>query len=52
MKCEKEGKTATYIGETSRTSFERGEEHLEGMYSKYEKNALWKHSALYHEGNL
>ena len=41
-----------YIGETSRTSYERGEEHQDGMENRHEKNALWKHSALYHEGGL
>ena len=43
---------AEYWGETARTAFERGEEHLEGLRNKYEKNSLWKHSVLYHEGTL
>ena len=43
---------AQYWGETARTSYERGEEHLEGLESKNEKNSLWKHSLLYHEGEL
>ena len=40
---------AVYLGETARTGYERGIEHLAGLDSKYEKNALWKHSILYHE---
>ena len=52
MKCEQVGTTAVYWGETARTGYERGQEHIAGMESRYEKNALWKHSYLYHEGKL
>ena len=52
MRCEREGTTAVYWGETARTGYERGTEHLAGLESHYEKNALWKHSSLYHEGSL
>ena len=43
---------AEYWGETARTAFERGEEHLVGMESRQEKNSLWKHSYLHHQGEL
>ena len=52
LKCEKGGIKAEYWGETSRTGYERGEEHLAGLESRYEKNALWKHSHVHHEGDL
>ena len=52
LECEKGGTKAEYWGETSRTGYERGEEHLSGLESKYEKNSLWKHSSIHHEGTL
>ena len=51
-KCEEGGVRAEYWGETARTGFERGEEHLAGLESQYEKNSLWKHSLLHHNGTL
>ena len=50
--CEREKVRAEYWGETSRTGFERGEEHVAGLENKYEKNSLWKHSVIYHGGGL
>ena len=52
LKCKGEGVLAQYWGETARTAFERGEEHLEGLAAKYEKNSLWKHSQIHHQGSL
>ena len=52
LECEKENTAAVYWGETARTGYERGVEHIEGLESKYEKNALWKHSSIHHEGEL
>ena len=52
LKCKEWGKRTEYWGETARTGFERGNEHLAGLKGKYQKNSLWKHSELYHEGNL
>ena len=49
---EEEGKIAEYWGETARTAFLRGEEHIKGLKEKKEDNSLWKHSALFHEGTL
>ena len=51
-KCEQEGKKAEYWEETFRTGYERGEEHVAGLESKYEKNPLCKHSFLHHRGEL
>ena len=50
IKCEQEKVRAEYWGETSRTGFERGEEHVTGLESRYEKNALWKHIEGDHRG--
>ena len=52
LECEKGNTKAEYWGKTSRTGFERGEEHLSGLESEYEKNALWKYSSVNHKGEL
>ena len=39
-KCRTEGVLAQYWGETARTAYERGEEHIGGMVCKNEKNSL------------
>ena len=52
LQCEKEGVRGEYWGETARTGYERGEEHLAGLESRYEKNSLWKHSHIHHGGTL
>ena len=40
---------AIYTGQTSRTGFERGEEHLDGLLKKNENNPLYKHVADKHQ---
>ena len=52
LRCKGEGTLAEYWGETARTAYERGEEHLSGMVARQEKNSLWKHSYIHHQGNL
>ena len=52
QECKKGGNKVEYWGETSRTGYKRGEEHLAGLKSQYEKNSLWKHSSLYYKGKL
>ena len=51
-KCKEKGILAEYWGETARTAYERGKEHLAGMKGKVEANSLWKHSIIHHEGEL
>ena len=41
---------AEYTGESSRTPFLRGREHLDGLRKRNEKNALWKHCEMFHGG--
>ena len=49
-RCKSKGVRAEYWGETARTGYERGGEHLAGLKGRYEKNGLWKHSELHHGG--
>ena len=41
-----------YTGETSRTGYLRGREHLEGLSKKNEDNPLWKHCVVAHDGEV
>ena len=59
-KCDEENRRTIYIGETSRSSFERMSEHMwlflhkkEGDVDKNQSNSvLWQHSKSAHEGRL
>ena len=42
-------KISHYIGETHRTFFDRSIEHLKGLESRTESNALFKHWQIYHK---
>ena len=49
--CEEGGrKRSVYTGMTSRTAFERGREHLEGLEKGNSENALYKHKSDHHLG--
>ena len=48
--CKANNKASTYIGETSRTAYERGLEHIRGHENEEEDNCLWKHSVEDHRG--
>ena len=39
-----------YVGETSRTLYERGKEHWRGFYSKAENSHIYKHHQIHHGG--
>ena len=49
--CKQSDIQATYQGETSKSAYERGNQHAEGLIKKLEENPLWKHAELYHEGD-
>ena len=49
--CKQSEIQATYQGETSKSAYERGNQHAEGLIKKLEENPLWKHAELYHEGD-
>ena len=51
MECEKNNVRAEYTGETSRTAFLRGREHIDGLEKENEDNALWKHCHQKHDKN-
>ena len=51
LKCKGTGVLAEYWGETARTAYERGEEHVTGLEAKNKDNSLWKHSSLHHGGS-
>jgi hypothetical protein len=49
LKCKEKGIEATYEGETSRTGYQRGQEHDKDMKKRTEDSPLWKHSSIHHE---
>ena len=51
--CEQQqGLESIYIGETSRTPYTRGVEHLDNLAKKRESSVLWKHCRSQHDGVL
>ena len=48
--CQSAGVTAHYCGESARTGYIRGREHLKGHNKKSEDNALAKHDSVHHGG--
>ena len=46
----KEGVRTCYVGTSSRTMYQRGAEHLDGLVNKKESNALYKHIVDVHGG--
>ena len=50
MECGRKGTEAEYWGESARTGFKRGREHLDGLADENEKAPLWRHSVVFHQG--
>ena len=48
--CHSQGKDRSYYGESSRTAFERGKEHLSGFQSENIDNHMFKHYSDEHQG--
>ena len=48
--CARRGTSAMYWGESARTGFKRGKEHVEGLFKEWEKAPLWRHSSTFHNG--
>ena len=42
---------ATYQGESSKSAFERGDQHAKGLVKKADDNPIWKHSELHHDSD-
>ena len=51
-KCKGEGKRRVYVGESGRSAWERGGEHLRAWRAKEEGSFLWKHSVNEHGDEL
>ena len=47
--CKKQGVKSEYIGETGKNAFTRSKQHLAGLKSRSEENALYKHWRNFHE---
>ena len=48
QECKSKGVSSEYIGESSRTAFLRGSEHLDDLAKKCEGSPLWKHCVEEH----
>ena len=49
--CSDQGISATYQGETSKSAYERGLQHLEGLSKKVDDAPIWRHSQLIHDSD-
>ena len=49
--CSDNGVSATYEGETSKSAYERGLQHCEGIAKKVEDAPMWRHSQLVHDSD-
>ena len=49
--CAESDIVATYQGESSKSAYERGEQHAKGLVKKAEDNPIWKHSELHHNSD-
>ena len=52
QECKRKQVSSHYIGESSRTAFLRGQEHLEDLHSKRSDKPLWKHCVDEHGGKI
>ena len=49
--CCRTGREAEYWGESARTGFKRGKEHIKGLVEDNENAPLWRHSVAFHQGD-
>ena len=52
LECKKKGVQVEYVGETSRTIYERGKQHLGDLVGKVAGKPLWEHCKEDHEGEI
>ena len=52
LKCKEKNRVVEYVGESSRTGFDRGDNHLVDLRSEREGKPLWQHSQEEHGGLL
>ena len=50
LHCQEEGKKAKYIGESGRTAYDRGQNHLQALEAKDDSNPLVAHWLENHQG--
>ena len=50
--CESSPHEKVYIGETARTPYLRGREHMEDLNNKRERSVLWRHCREFHQGEI
>ena len=50
QKCSKDNVSSTYIGESAKSAFSRGENHLQGLRKQDPNNVLWEHALSQHNG--
>ena len=50
--CLGEGDDFTYVGESSRSVYERAFNHLEDYRSKHEDSHTWSHALSHHQGRM
>ena len=43
LRCKEKGEEAQYWGETGRTCYDRGAEHLQGIRNKSSNSTFWRH---------
>ena len=48
-RCKNQGKEVIYWGESSRSFYERGKEHLDGQMNENDNNPLYKHDTNDHD---
>ena len=52
LECRRTGRDVEYVGETSRTTFERGIEHLNDLENEVSGKPLWEHVKEDHGGRV
>ena len=50
LECRKAGRDVEYVGETSRTTFERGSQHVNDLENEVSGKPLWEHVKEDHGG--
>lgn len=52
MRCQESGTKAQYWGESARTGYKRGKEHLQALRKGDEESSLVKHAIINHQGEI
>ena len=52
MRCQESGTKAQYWGESARTGYKRGKEHVQALRKGDEESPLVKHAIINHQGEI